>query len=181
MDTQQQSPFWRFSLALYSQKGVPPACLALQDTSGVEVVDVNVMLYGLWLAWQGRVVDAAAMASVDAAVRKWRSEVVVPLRGVRRVLKEPDRAFATPETQALRDAIKAVELEAERLQQEALYRLRPAAQWGQAEPDRKQAAAANLAAYASALGARFDDSAQSAMLAGLEALAASGKLQDKNG
>ena len=176
MADKTQSPFWRFSLALYSQPGVPPACLALQDKHGV---DVNVMLYGLWLATQGRMLSSGDMERIDAAVGPWRSEVVVPLRGVRRVLKEPADAFATPETAALRDRIKAVELEAERLQQEALFRLKQPAECGEREPGLTTAAQANLEAYAQALGALFDPQAQSALLAGLEALAAAGKLTDK--
>jgi uncharacterized protein (TIGR02444 family) len=177
MGDKTQSPFWRFSLMLYGQKGVPPACLTLQDTHGV---DVNVMLYGLWLATQGRRLSSGDMTTIDAAVRSWRAGVVVPLRGVRRTLKEPDDSFATPETAALRDRIKAVELEAERLQQEALFRLRAPAEWGVAEPGLAKAAQANLEAYAQALGALFDREAQSAMLAGLEALAEAGKLTDKD-
>ncbi|MGE3244715.1 MAG: TIGR02444 family protein [Beijerinckiaceae bacterium] len=173
MSEATQSPFWRFSLVLYGQEGVPPACLTLQDSAGV---DVNVMLYGLWLATQGRQLSSQDMAAIDGAVRGWRAEIVVPLRGVRRALKEPDAAFATPQTQALRERVKAIELEAERLQQEALFALRPPADWGAPEPDMQRAANANLAAYARALDALFDAAAQSAMLAGLEKLAASGKL-----
>lgn len=167
MSDTPQSPFWKFSLGLYRQKGVPDACIALQDRSGV---DVNVMLFGLWLATQGRLLGADEMLSVDAAVRSWRSDVVVPLRSVRRVLKQPVAAFDGPETQALRDRIKAVELESERLQQEALFGLKSVTDWGAAEPDWKVAAAANLDAYANALNVTFDHTAQSAMLAGLDAL-----------
>ena len=176
MSEQKQSPFWRFSLALYRQEGVPAACIALQDQSGV---DVNVMLYGLWLAAQGRALSASDMAAIDAAVGSWRADVVVPLRGVRRVLKNPVTVFDTPETQALRDRIKSLELESERLQQQALHGLKPPQDWGSANSGLIAAASLNLQAYAHALGAVFDDGAQSAMLAGLQALAASGKLEDR--
>ena len=165
----RESPFWRFSLSLYRQDGVPPACIALQDNHGV---DVNVMLYGLWLATQGRKLSGQDMAGVNGLVRGWRDDVVVPLRAVRRILKEPDIAFDTPDTKALRERVKAVELEAERLQQETLFAQKPPDQWGLPEPDVQAAAAANLAAYAKALGVTFDDEAQSAMLNGLRALAA---------
>ena len=173
MSEQTQSPFWRFSLALYRQDGVPPACITLQDQSGV---DVNVMLYGLWLAAQGRALSAADMAAIDSAVGTWRADVVVPLRSVRRVLKEPAAVFNTPDTQALREKIKAVELESERLQQEALHALKAPQEWGRASLDMRGTAAANMRAYEQALGVRFDDGAQSAMLAGLKALAGTGKI-----
>ena len=42
----QGSPFWRFSLRLYRAPGVGDACIALQETSGV---DVNLLLFLLWL------------------------------------------------------------------------------------------------------------------------------------
>ena len=33
----QASPFWTFSLKIYGKPGVPPACLTIQDGSGVAV------------------------------------------------------------------------------------------------------------------------------------------------
>ena len=45
------SPFWTFSLRIYGQPGVPPACLTLQDEHGV---DVNVLLFALYAASCGR-------------------------------------------------------------------------------------------------------------------------------
>ena len=173
MSDQDTSPFWRFSLTLYRQQGVPSACITLQDDSGV---DVNVMLYGLWLATQGRALSNTDMGKINDAVGSWRADVVVPLRGVRRILKEPAALFAGSATQALRDKIKSIELESERLQQEALHGLAPADAWGRSEADLQAAAANNLNAYAGALGVQFDQGAQSAMLAGMNALAASGKL-----
>lgn len=175
MSDKTASPFWTFSLKIYRIEGVPPACLTLQDLHGV---DVNVMLYGLWLASQGRALSRADMRSIVDAMEVWKRQVVVPLRGVRRLLKDPvaasgkaGPAFAEAGVLALRDQIKKIELEAERLQQEALYALRPAANWGEAaEPD--AAARQNLDAYAGALAARFDSAALAAMLAGFQKAAA---------
>jgi len=161
------SPFWRFSLALYRQPGAPDACIALQDKAGV---DVNVMLFALWLATQGRALDAGDLAAIDAAVARWRAEAVVPLRAVRRAMREPPAGFAGTQTAALREKVKAVELESERLQQEALFALKPAQDWGRREPDEDTAARANLAAYASMLGVRFEQGPQAAMRAALAAL-----------
>ena len=48
---------------------------------------------------------------------------VVPLRNVRRALKSPPPVMAPQAAEGFRTRIKAVELEAERLQQEAMYGL----------------------------------------------------------
>jgi uncharacterized protein (TIGR02444 family) len=167
----QHSPFWRFSLKFYGMPGVPAACLLVQDHSGA---DVNVLLFGLFLARQGRRLSAAELAEIAAASEPWRAGAVVPLRAARRFLKEPPVLFATQATAALRERVKAVELEAERLQQEALFALRPLERWGEpAAP--AEAAPANVAAYAARLGAAFDPAAIETLLtafAGMPAVAA---------
>jgi hypothetical protein len=61
--------------------------------------------------------------------------------------------------EAFRDRIKAVELEAERLQQEALFALRPLEAWGvalgEASSPEVDVAQANLSAYAQWLNVVF--------------------------
>lgn len=114
------SPFWRFSLALYGRRGVAPACLRCQDEAGA---DVNLVLFMLWQASLGLRLDPAAVAALEARVAPWRSRVVEPLRAIRRHLKETP---ILPAGEAYRDRIKAVELEAERLLQEALFAAAPA-------------------------------------------------------
>ena len=91
------SEFWDWAVAVYARPGVAEACLDLQDGYGQ-----NVPLL-LWAVWRGGDIMAAV-----ALARSWEDEVVAPLRGVRRRLKE--RAGA----EALRQRVKAVELEAER-------------------------------------------------------------------
>jgi uncharacterized protein (TIGR02444 family) len=114
------SPFWRFSLATYREPGVAEACLALQDGFGV---DVNVLLFVLWLGAQGRQLDDVEMQFVRDAAADWASDVVARLRGVRRRLKD-DAPLVTPDAaQAFRTQVKRLELEAERLEQEALHGL----------------------------------------------------------
>lgn len=164
----RESPFWRFSLSLYARPGVPPACLVLQDGSAV---DVNVLLFLLWLAREGRVVEGADVAAILGTVAPWKQDVVVPLRTARRTLKEPPAAFATPAAEALRSRVKAVELEAERLQQEALHAMHRGA--GEADgADLAVRARQNLAAYAVALGVAFPDASVNAILAALEQVTA---------
>jgi len=157
------SPFWTFSLSLYRMEGVAPACIELQDSAGV---DVNILLFALFLAAKGRALEAADIAEMDAALKGWRDDVVIPLRGVRRVLRSPEKSIDAAQAAALRERIKAVELEAERLQQEALHALRPTEAWGVAQPP-ASAAPANVAAYAAYLGAVLPAAAVETMLAQL--------------
>src|SRR3954470_15433331 len=78
------SPFWRFSLRFYARAKVASACLALQDETGA---DVNLVLFLLFLADHQRQVAQAEVARLDHSVQGWRSEVVKPLREIRRALK----------------------------------------------------------------------------------------------
>lgn len=158
------SPFWTFSLSLYRTPGVPAACIVLQDECGV---DVNVLLFALWLANQGRLVGTDDVAEADSAIALWRNEAVRPLRAVRRLLREPPAGMESAAAAALRDKVKAVELEAERLQQEALFALKPAANWGEAS-DPVAAAARNMDVCAAMLKVVFPDVARQALLGAFE-------------
>jgi len=76
---------WRFVLDFYALEGVSAACLELQDRLGV---DVTVLLHAVWLHCRhGQTPDTAAIETFDAAVRPWRTQVTVPLRALRRMLK----------------------------------------------------------------------------------------------
>jgi uncharacterized protein (TIGR02444 family) len=94
--------FWRWSLVTYPK--VEHILLDLQDRYGA---DVNLVLFCLWIGE----LTPEAVARAEAAVRPWRQEVVVPLRKIRRALKQ-EREAGT-----LREHVKAAELEAERLAQ----------------------------------------------------------------
>lgn len=114
---QLDGPHWQFSLRIYAQEGVPPACLHLQDTHGV---DVNVLLLALYAGLRDdRYVGADQVASLDAAIREQRETVVRPLREIRRLLKP--HPFG-PDSEPLRTAIKKAELVAEQFEQLCLAR-----------------------------------------------------------
>jgi uncharacterized protein (TIGR02444 family) len=137
--------FWRYSLAIHARPGVPEACVTLQDAAGV---DVNVMLYLLFLAESGWTFDDAALARLDAMIGEWRAQVVRPLRAVRRALKTDLGAFPAAQAQALRNEVKRIELESERLQQVAMeQRALPQALGAEPGQGRTDAATRSLRAY----------------------------------
>lgn len=133
------NPFWLFSWDLYHRPGVADACLALQDVHGV---DVNVVLFCCWAGRCGRVLTDDELAAVNTSSEAWQSDIVRPLRDVRRRLKTQDLAPAE-EAAALRETIKARELEAERIEQAILHGCLPIEELAPSPP----AAVENLAAY----------------------------------
>jgi uncharacterized protein (TIGR02444 family) len=157
------SPFWRFSLRFYRQPGVADACIALQDGCGV---DVNVLLFFLWLARARRCISPDVAQQVCAKAAPWRDDVVAPLRAVRRRLKGGSTLVERGAAERFRTAIKAVELESERLQQEALFALATGLATGQA-PSVEAAGRENVAAYERVLGGTFAPAAIEALLAAL--------------
>ncbi len=105
-------PFWQFSLRAYARPGVAAACLGLQESRGA---DVNVVLLTVWLASQGRRLDAATLDRVRAVSRRWQADVVGPVRAARRAAK----AMAP----GLYAQLKATELACEQAEQLALAAL----------------------------------------------------------
>lgn len=141
--------FWEFSQDLYGRPGVAEACLALQDRRGL---DVNLLLFCCWTGVRGQALTAGELGRRIDAVGPWQDRVVKPLRAARRWLKEQQTAPAQA-AEALRQAIKAQELEAERLEQSIL-----AEGVGTGEARGAPAlAAANLGAYFGALELDSDD------------------------
>ena len=94
-------------------------------------VDVNILFFLLWNATQGRAYRKTDVAEVERMIGAWREMAVVPIRNVRRALKSPPPVMAAEAAESFRTRIKAVELEAERLQQEALYELAQSSRLGQ--------------------------------------------------
>ena len=166
----ETTPFWRFSLHYYKQTGVSDACIALQDGCGV---DVNLLLFLVWLADNGRQLTAAQVKALDDTVRSWRELTIVPIRDVRRKLKGAVTLVDPARQEAFRDSVKAVELAAERLQQEGLFAATQAGPLGRsAEP--AAAARANLAALAGALGVEFPATAVGVLVAAFDGIAHGG-------
>jgi uncharacterized protein (TIGR02444 family) len=167
----QSSPFWRFSLQFYRQPGVAEACIALQEDSGV---DVNLLMFLLWHAAQRRQFAPSEVEWIESKICVWRESAVVPLRTVRRALKVSTLLVPAPTAEAFRTRVKGLELEAERLQQEAMYALEPHVPPGEEASSSADAARANIAAYETMLEVQFAKSTVDALLAAFVALKPTG-------
>lgn len=106
---------WDWTLKTYERPGVPEACLILQDEHGL-----NTSLL-LWAAWADP--DDAALAGAVAAGKAWDDQVLWPLRRVRRDLKAAMSGIADEARLALREDVKAAELQAERVLMEGFEAL----------------------------------------------------------
>jgi uncharacterized protein (TIGR02444 family) len=160
----ETTPFWRFSLNFYRQAGVSDACIALQDECGV---DVNLLLFLFWLASEGRQLAANEVKKLDEEVRSWRELTVIPIRDARRRLKGARTAVDSGRQEAFRNKVKAVELEAERLQQEALYQFHRSGPLGKTALP-KDAAHSNVGAYQHATGRNFPEKWVDVLIGGFD-------------
>ncbi len=108
---------WDWALDAYARQPVAEACLHLQDAHGQ---NVPYLLWAAWMAEEGRSADLKPAARI---MRTWDAEVGSPLRGVRRALKPARPPVDDGAKEALRDAVKAVELQGERVLMESLEAL----------------------------------------------------------
>jgi uncharacterized protein (TIGR02444 family) len=151
--TSEGEVFWRFSLAFYEQPGVADALIALQDRDGF---DVNLVLFALWLGISGHVsLDGDVLAAAELAAATLQSEIVEPLRSLRRKLRHhPDG-----DVQRLREGVKALEIAGEKLVQERLSQL-AGSKGAKTDPENRRATAhANLALYLGEEGLRSKEAA----------------------
>jgi uncharacterized protein (TIGR02444 family) len=144
-----ETPFWRFSLGFYRQPGVADACITLQEESGI---DVNLLLFLLWHATHGHALSAGEVKGLERRIGPWREMTVVPLRKMRRVLKSPGELVEPGAAEVFRTKVKALELEAERLQQEAMYAPVGASLLGRKVASAQDAAQANIATLEASCG-----------------------------
>lgn len=149
-------PFWDFSLEVYMAPGVGEACLLLQER---HQVDVNLLLFCLWVGASGRgTLGDGGMDAAVSAVRAWHDQVVRPLRAVRTRMKGgmPPASGATVES--LRRRIQKIEIDCEHTEQLMLAASAGGAVDG-CRPDGVRAAdaVANLARYFAGLGIDASD------------------------
>jgi uncharacterized protein (TIGR02444 family) len=150
------TPFWKFSLAVYAADGVADECLDLQEKLGL---DVNLLLFAAYAgAVEGVRLDAGGVAAAAALVDGWHTAIVRALRGVRRTLKPlslDDKDPLQGATAALRTQVKTAELDAEKIEQTMLW------QWFRRHLDARTRTArdAALTANLHALLAHYDAAA----------------------
>ncbi len=102
---------WDWAVAAYAAPGVAEACLHLQDAADQSV---PLLLWAAWCARTGRPLDADTIETGCDIARAWSDAAIAPLRAVRRTLKTPLADIATPDREAVREAVKALELDCER-------------------------------------------------------------------
>ena len=112
-DNQYKNEFWRFSLAVYGQRGVADECLGLQDKFGL---NINLLLFCAWLGRGGIAVTRDDLEGASRSISSWHDHVVRPLRGVRRQMK-----LHHEDVSALRANVQRIEIEAEQVEQAILF------------------------------------------------------------
>lgn len=142
--------FWDFSVETYARDGAKQACLSLQDEQGA---DVNVLLLCCFVARHGVRLTEPAVVTIARQAAAWQQEVVMPLRGVRRRLKQPVGSVLPDTCNDLRRGLERLELQAEKLEQEMLQAvLRTVGGHDGRDADRRGLARRNMLAYLSHLG-----------------------------
>ena len=109
------SAIWDWALEVYARPGVEAALLDLQDRHG------QCVPYLLWALWAAPELETLALGA-DLA-RGWSGAVIEPLRSARRAAKAERPGLDDSGRLALREALKASELSAERLLFDGLARL----------------------------------------------------------
>ena len=119
MNGPSDNPLWLFSLKVYGNPDVEPACLRLQENAGA---DVNLVLFCCWLglADYGQVA-APQLRDLLIATSRWHEKSIGPLRALRRDLKGNFDPVSSNLGEATRQKVLAAELEAERALQGVLF------------------------------------------------------------
>jgi len=149
--TASDNGFWDFSVTAFGTEGVAPALIALQDRAGAHV---NLLLFCCWAADKGIAVDASLLRQARESASAWQSEIVEPLRALRRKLKGGFGDFPADAVESLRKQINGLEIEGERIEQGRLAALAAAKPRAAADA---RLAVAGLARYFAAIGRRPDE------------------------
>jgi len=105
-------PLWDFALVFYAQPKAAEACLQLQDEYGANVC----LLIALrWLDIREQSLSSGEFTDLQQHINVWTQEIVVPLRNLRRKLKEEIGTLRNDDIQQqLRALVKQAELLAEK-------------------------------------------------------------------
>lgn len=103
---------WPYALELYGRPGAEPLLLELQDKHGQ---CVSLLIWSLWAAASARPTHPEAVEQASLIARAWEAVAVAPLRQMRRDLKPESGTTAPPVAQRIRQGLKTLEIEAERM------------------------------------------------------------------
>ena len=109
------SSFWAYSLRFYDDPKTQEACLDAQNRLGA---DVNLILYVFFKAQKGFRLNRNALQQANENVISWRTEVIHPLRQIRRKLKAHRYNLPENNQKTVRIEVKNLELKSEKFQQE---------------------------------------------------------------
>lgn len=140
----EDNPYWRFSIAFYARPGISDLLLKAQED---HTLDVNMLLFALWRAGDGRTVSPGDFSELIDVVADWRNIIVLPTRALRYSLKRRDSGGE------LYAKAKSLELLCERMQQQLMYEY--ALRHYKSEPfdgTVERLAFGNLASYVEAMG-----------------------------
>jgi uncharacterized protein (TIGR02444 family) len=112
--------FWDWALAAYARPGTAQTCLELQNDHGQSI---PFLLWVAWIALDGRQLAPEALARGAALSQAWEAAAVGPLRQARQALKASMAEVDDAAREALREQVKAVELNAERTLMNTLEKL----------------------------------------------------------
>lgn len=105
---------WNFALNLYARPGVEAACLQWQEHGG----DVCLLLCAAWLNTRAVAPSEQRVQALREVADAWQNDVVKPLRSLRQQWRKA--AAEDPQLTSLREKVKGLELEAERVLLERL-------------------------------------------------------------
>jgi len=145
-----QSDLWTWSLERYARDGVESGALKLQDEFGL---NVNLLLWACWCAGRYQPLPDLIIRKAIDLTSGWSREVTAPLRTARRFLKTPPPQVDIEMSESLRTRIKAVEINAEQVEQSILQNLVTANLEPATQTSPQATARRNLAAYSALSGA----------------------------
>jgi len=106
----QCNSFWRFSTGFYARPGIQELLLKAQE----DALDINMILYALWQAGEGRSVSSDDFVRLNEAISDWRKTILIPTRVLRHSLKSRDKEGE------LYAQAKILELSCEKVQQQIM-------------------------------------------------------------
>ena len=140
---------WDFAVGIYQHSSIKAACLQLQDESGA---DVCVLLAIVWLGKNGRQLTLAEIALLISTVEVWQQKLTLPLRQLRRDIRQFIESESSLDAEPIYQQIKAAELESERVALQQLQMFIDTQHWYSelaAKTDNAAVVVANISVYLS--------------------------------